>query len=101
MHKKLLENKNVTVENQSLVVEILRVIAEMVVYGDSKSELLFEYGEYVDFDTNLIAPILCFSFFCEANMLSLFLDIMRAPNGCPVQVNNIPLNYELCLLLFC
>jgi hypothetical protein len=35
-------NKIVTEENESLVVEVLRVLAEMVVYGDSKSELLFE-----------------------------------------------------------
>lgn len=42
MHRKLLENKVVTPENESQVIEILRVIAEMVVYGDSKSELLFE-----------------------------------------------------------
>ncbi len=43
MHKKLCENKIVNAENQSQVIEILRLIAEMVVYGDSKSELLFEY----------------------------------------------------------
>jgi hypothetical protein len=42
LHKVLVENKIVTEDNESLVVEVLRVLAEMVVYGDSKSELLFE-----------------------------------------------------------
>ena len=37
-----MENRVVTEANESLVVEVLRVLAEMVVYGDSKSELLFE-----------------------------------------------------------
>ena len=46
MHKKLIENKVVTPENMPQVIEILRVIAEMVVYGDAKSELLFEYVSY-------------------------------------------------------
>lgn len=67
MHKKLVQNKEVTTENMPQVIEILRVIAEMVVYGDAKSELLFD-------------------FFCEANMLSLFLEIMRSPSTCPMQV---------------
>lgn len=67
MHRKLVENKVVTTENMAQVIEILRVIAEMVVYGDSKSELLFD-------------------FFCEANMLSLFLEIMRSPTSCPMEV---------------
>lgn len=46
--------------NEHQVVELLRVVAEMVVYGDNNahhSELLFD-------------------FFCEKNMLSLFLQIM-------------------------
>ena len=60
MHKQLDSNKVVTEQNENLVVEVLRVIAEMVLYGDKKSELLFD-------------------FFCEKNMLSLFLDIMRCP----------------------
>jgi hypothetical protein len=42
LHKTLSENKYVNSENETLVVEILRVLAEMVLYGDSKSELLFE-----------------------------------------------------------
>ena len=52
LHQQLVENKAVCEANQNLVVEILRVIAEMVVYGDNKSELLFDY-------------------FCEKNMLPL------------------------------
>lgn len=57
IYDQLVENKNITEENQNLVIEILRVIAEIVVYGDNKSELLFD-------------------FFCEKNMLALFLEIM-------------------------
>eukprot|EP01031_Cornospumella_fuschlensis_P030709 gene30709-37105_t len=69
IHAQLVENKSVTNENQGLVVEILRVLAEMVVYGDRKSELLFDY-------------------FCEKNMLQLFLEIMWSNQGsCPSNVH--------------
>lgn len=81
MHKQLVENKRVNDANESLVVEILRVIAEMVVYGDNKSELLFD-------------------FFCEKNMLSLFLEIMRTPGGCASAVH-IQILQTLSILISC
>lgn len=68
IHLQLVENKIIREENKNLVIEILRVIAEMVVYGDNKSELLFD-------------------FFCEKNMLSLFLEIMWTEGGAPVAVH--------------
>lgn len=68
IYQQLLDNKNVTKDNELLVVEILRILAEMVVYGDNKSELLFD-------------------FFCEKNMLSLFLEIMWTEIGCPNKVH--------------
>jgi hypothetical protein len=43
MNQQLQENRVVTPANEATVREVLRGIAEMVVYGDSKSELLFEY----------------------------------------------------------
>lgn len=70
IYKRLVENKIVSETNADLVIEILRVIAEMVVYGDNKSELLFD-------------------FFCEKSMLSLFLQIMYSelcPNTVHVQI---------------
>ena len=67
LHELLYSNKSVNAENQAVVVECLREIAEMVVYGDNKSEMLFD-------------------FFCEKNMLSLFLDLMWQEPGCPVPV---------------
>lgn len=76
MHK-----DSVSTENEQLIVEVLRVIAEMVVYGDSKSELLFD-------------------FFCEKNMLSLFLDIMRVENGCP-SIIHIQILQTLSILINC
>ena len=57
LHHDLVSNKVINSQNEGKVVEILRVIAEMVVYGDNNSEILFD-------------------FFCEKNMLSLFVDIM-------------------------
>jgi protein CLEC16A len=81
IYKQLVENKQVSTENQELVVEILRVIAEMVVYGDNKSELLFD-------------------FFCEKNMLSLFLQIMWSEGGCPVEVH-IQILQTLSILISC
>jgi protein CLEC16A len=68
LHQELLESKNVDDNNESQVIEILRLLAEMVVYGDNKSEMLFD-------------------FFCEKNMLSLFLEIMWCPGGCPLAVH--------------
>ena len=68
LHRTLEQNKTVSKANASKVVEVLRLIAEMVVYGDSKSEMLFD-------------------FFCEKNMLSLFLELMSSESGCPIEVH--------------
>ena len=68
IYQQLFDNKSVNQANEDLVVEILRVLAEMVVYGDNNSELLFD-------------------FFCEKNMLSLFLEIMWTEIGCPCKVH--------------
>lgn len=68
LYKTLFDNRVVSKTNEKLVIELLRSIAEMVVYGDNKSELLFD-------------------FFCEKNMLSLFLEIMRSPSVCPITVH--------------
>lgn len=81
LHSQLVENKIITEDNQHLVIEILRVIAEMVVYGDNKSELLFDY-------------------FCEKNMLSLFLEIMRTEGGCP-SIVHIQILQTLSILISC
>lgn len=67
VHNQLVENKVVTSKNILIVVESLRTIAEMVVYGDANSELLFD-------------------FFCEKNMLPLFIEIMWSPD-CHVAVH--------------
>jgi protein CLEC16A len=81
IYKQLVENKQITSNNQDLVVEILRVIAEMVVYGDNKSELLFD-------------------FFCEKSMLSLFLEIMYCETICPNLVH-IQILQTLSILISC
>lgn len=81
IHQQLVENKIVQDCNKDLVVEILRIIAEMVVYGDNKSELLFD-------------------FFCEKNMLALFLEIMWSPEGCPSSVH-IQILQTLSILISC
>jgi protein CLEC16A len=81
LHKQLVENKRVNDANEGVVVEILRVIAEMVVYGDNKSEMLFD-------------------FFCEKNMLSLFLELMRTSGGCPSAVH-IQILQTLSILISC
>lgn len=82
MHKILMENKIITSENEKAVVEILRIIAEMTVYGDSNSEILFD-------------------FFCEKNMMAIFLDIMMIEQGnCPVSVL-IQILQTLSILISC
>ena len=62
LHDRILENKVVTKENLDMMVESLRMISEMVVYGDKKSEILFD----------------CF---CERNMLPDFMLIMQSSRG--------------------
>ena len=81
LHAELVANKAVTEENAGVVVEALRVIAEMVVYGDNKSELLFD-------------------FFCEKNMMALFLEIMWVEGGCPGRVH-IQILQTLSILVNC
>jgi len=80
LHNDLINNKIVNNINESIVIEILRELAEMVVYGDNKSELLFD-------------------FFCEKNMLSLFLEIMWV-DGCPNTVH-IQILQTLSILIKC
>jgi protein CLEC16A len=80
LHKDLYDNKIVNNINENVVVEILRELAEMVVYGDNKSELLFD-------------------FFCEKNMLSLFLEIMWI-DGCPNSIH-IQILQTLSILIKC
>ena len=81
LYQQLVQNKEVNDSNQGLVIEILRVLAEMVVYGDNKSEMLFD-------------------FFCEKNMLSLFLEIMWTEGGCPSEVH-IQILQTLSILISC
>ena len=66
LYELLYSNKSVSKENQGVVVECLREIAEMVVYGDNK--------------------VRCFLTSSAKNMLSLFLDLMWQEPGCPVPV---------------
>ena len=80
LHKDLVDNRFITIHNETMVVEILRELAEMVVYGDNKSELLFD-------------------FFCEKNMLSLFVEIMWV-QGCPNSIH-IQILQTLSILIKC
>jgi len=82
LHDTLVNNKHaITDRNIDVVVEALRSIAEMVVYGDNKSELLFD-------------------FFCEKNMMALFLEIMWVEGGCPAKVH-IQILQTLSILVNC
>ena len=81
LHDELVLNKTVHRHNADLVVERLRQLAEMVVYGDNNNELLFD-------------------FFCEMNMLSLFLEIMWTESGCPTKVH-VQILQTLSILIGC
>eukprot|EP01041_Mallomonas_annulata_P002036 gene2036-3956_t len=58
IHQTLVSNKDISNANYDTAVETLRELAELVVYGDRNNYVIFEY-------------------FCEKNMLSLCLDIIR------------------------
>lgn len=83
IHKQLMDHKDLKQEDSvTIVVENLRVLAEMVVYGDNKSELLFD-------------------FFCEKNMLSLFVELMNfKSNECPIEIH-IQILQTLSILVSC
>ena len=81
LHEELVLNKNVHRHNAEVVIERLRQLAEMVVYGDNNNELLFD-------------------FFCEMNMLSLFLEIMWTESGCPMKVH-VQILQTLSILISC
>jgi len=57
----LSKNQELTASNQDVLVETVRAIAEVIVYGDQHAEQLFDY-------------------FCEKNMLPLFLGLIDQPN---------------------
>lgn len=42
LHQQLVANQQITPSNQAVVIETLRTLSELVVYGESKAELLFE-----------------------------------------------------------
>ena len=73
LYTRLLENKTVNSSNQAMVIETLRVLSELTVFGDNNNQLLFD-------------------FFCEKNMIALFLEIMRpggiGPNGKPLPASS-------------
>lgn len=83
LHQCLIDNKKVIhiASNEEVVVETLRSLAEIVVYGDNKSELMFD-------------------FFCEKNMLSLFLELMYADCGCPSTIH-VQILQTLSILINC
>lgn len=60
IYELLKSNKVITRQNYTNVIESLRILAEMVIYGDSKSQLLFD-------------------FFCEKNIMMIFLAILKTP----------------------
>ena len=80
IYKQLYDNKCVNEENEHQVIEILRTLAEMTVYGDNKSEILFD-------------------FFCEKNMLMLFIEILNY-DDCPITVQ-VQILQTLSILIGC
>ena len=58
LHDTLIKHKKLTNKNQDVVIETLRNIAELMVFGDKHSEHFFE-------------------FFCTKNFLALFLTFCR------------------------
>jgi hypothetical protein len=43
LHGQLVKNQEVTPSNEGLVVETLRTLSELMIYGDKHSEQFFEY----------------------------------------------------------
>lgn len=77
------KNTTVSESNRGLLVESLRCIAEILIWGDQHDSLVFEWVPFYrdSFGVILIILDFCFSFFLEKNMLSYFLHIMRQKSG--------------------
>lgn len=77
------KNTTVSESNRGLLVESLRCIAEILIWGDQHDSLVFEWVPFCQFiiDVILIIFNFSFSFFLEKNMLSYFLHIMRQKSG--------------------
>ncbi|GBG33258.1 Protein CLEC16A-like [Hondaea fermentalgiana] len=60
-HQDLSSGNMATQSGQAVLIETIRAIAEVIVYGDQHTEQLFDY-------------------FCEKNMLPLFLGLLDQPN---------------------
>lgn len=80
LYSQLVENKDASdAQGIDVVVRVLQEISEMVVYGDSKNELLFD-------------------FFCEKNMLALFVDITKSTFN-EISKVHIQILQTLCILI--
>lgn len=77
------KNTTVSESNRGLLVESLRCIAEILIWGDQHDSLVFEWVPFCQFIIHVILIIFdfSFSFFLEKNMLSYFLHIMRQKSG--------------------
>lgn len=82
LYSVLEKNTTVSENNRGLLVESLRCIAEILIWGDQHDSSVFEQV-YIKpfFKTIKTYFFLLNSFFLEKNMLSYFLHIMRQKSG--------------------
>lgn len=80
LYNVLSRNQTVSEHNRGLLVETLRSIAEILIWGDQNDSSVFEWVEKVLFVMEVLKGVCC-SFFLEKNMLSFFLRIMRQRSG--------------------
>lgn len=82
LYNVMTKNQIVSESNRSLLVETLRSITEILIWGDQNDSSVFEYEKKCTrrMDTELYY-LFAFSFFLEKNMLSFFLQIMKQKCG--------------------
>lgn len=75
----LIKNRVVTSNNQLIIIETLRTLAEIMVYGDKNSEQFFEYFNcFINYNR----------FFCEKRMITLMIEYLHqdCANSVKIQV---------------
>ncbi len=88
----LSKNPIINDQNKVVIIETLRQIAELLIWGDQHNSVFFEYVQYsisFDIDPPSFPSLLLCSFFLEKNLLAFFLNILDQKTSKHVKVQLI------------
>lgn len=102
------KNPIINEQNKVIIIETLRQIAELLIWGDQHNSMFFEYVHL--YYSSLHTPYVSSSYFLEKNLLAYFLNILDQKTSKNVKVQllqtlsilieNIRAQNSLCMLIF-